>query len=608
MCEIPPTSWNNLNSFVVWSIVVTETSERCAYYGFRAILVLWFTIGLGYNENEAVAMFAMTTALAYGSPLLGAILADGGLGRYRTIFWFSLLYLVGLAFLTAAGYSSYSMNTPEAAYTEKPALARRLTFVGLLFACIGTGGIKPCVSAFGADQISLQNEDVSIQGRNYSVVATNPSTGTPFQEMKMERDTASSINQSLAVDTDDEYPERSKRIQEFFAIFYVGINIGALLAFVAIPMVRASWGFGAAFLFPTLFMALALGVFWSQRRKYKHGTSASSLMQMMRVCALLMYERLRRVCKRYCFHHHGNPLDNDQHPRLSDDASYSPQNPCNPHAAQSGSRFESSASTSRQPQPEDQIIRDASQCLHILPILSLLPIFWMLYDQQSSVWTLQAIRMDLKGLQPEQLNVLNTIEIIAFVPLFDRVVYPFLKKHGVWNALPLSRMKWGMFFASLAFVTSGMLEMYIQLQSEPNIVHIAWQIPQITLLSIGEVLLSVTGLEFAYAQAPPTAQAFILAVYCFMTTMGDALGALLYSGVFATMNVASAMMICALLMLFNMAIFSQVALVWKPFRSQGQDGPNHLAEDANLPPQEHDLHYSDSFVEMSRTSSIPHID
>ena len=56
------------------SILITETAERVAYYGFRAILVLFFTRSLHFQENTAISLFALTSAIAYLSPLIGAIL------------------------------------------------------------------------------------------------------------------------------------------------------------------------------------------------------------------------------------------------------------------------------------------------------------------------------------------------------------------------------------------------------------------------------------------------------------------------------------------------------------------------------------------------------
>jgi hypothetical protein len=62
---------------VILCILVAEVGERFCFFGFRAILTLYFVNELNYTEHGAVAYFAYTTALAYLSPVLGALLADG---------------------------------------------------------------------------------------------------------------------------------------------------------------------------------------------------------------------------------------------------------------------------------------------------------------------------------------------------------------------------------------------------------------------------------------------------------------------------------------------------------------------------------------------------
>jgi dipeptide/tripeptide permease len=131
-------------------------------------------------------------------------------------------------------------------------------------------------------------------------------------------------------------------------------------------------------------------------------------------------------------------------------------------------------------------------------------------------------------------------------------------------------MQYGMFLASVSFLVSGILENHIQQQPLES-VHVAWQIPQITILTVAEILLSVTGLEFAYAQAPPNTQASILALYLFMTALGDGLGAALYASVFSNWNLATAMLLCALVMLVNLGFFSIVAGRWKPYRRDKEE-------------------------------------
>src|SRR3569832_1690579 len=132
----------------------------------------------------------------------------------------------------------------------------------------------------------------------------------------------------------------------------------------------------------------------------------------------------------------------------------------------------------------DQQLDDAAQALHVMPIIAMLPIFWCLYDQQSSVWTLQATRMELNGLQPEQLNVVNPLEIMVLVPLFDRCIYPALEVRGV-DLRPLRRMSWGMILAAVSFVVSAVVEHVMQQREASGgpKVNVWWQLPQITILS-----------------------------------------------------------------------------------------------------------------------------
>ena len=112
---------------VICCILATEAGERFSYFGFRAILVLYFR-EVGYTEETAIALFAYVTCLAYLSPVLGALLADGKWGRYNTILRFGVLYLVGLSILSASALGNHPLPTQ-----------RIMAFVGLFFVCIGTG-------------------------------------------------------------------------------------------------------------------------------------------------------------------------------------------------------------------------------------------------------------------------------------------------------------------------------------------------------------------------------------------------------------------------------------------------------------------------------------
>jgi len=122
-------------------IVANEAAERFSYYGMRAILVVFMTQhlvdGSGVldvmSEEEAKGWFHLFASAVYFTPLLGALLADGLLGKYRTIILLSLVYCVG----------HFALAFDD----TRSGLA-----IGLGLIALGAGGIKPCVSSHLGDQ------------------------------------------------------------------------------------------------------------------------------------------------------------------------------------------------------------------------------------------------------------------------------------------------------------------------------------------------------------------------------------------------------------------------------------------------------------------------
>lgn len=554
--------WNRL----VLSILITETAERVAYFGLRAVLVLYFTHGLQFSESTAVSLCAATVALAYLSPLVGAVLADSTWGRFTTIWRFGVMYAIGLICLTWAAYGVPNYDSNAAGDEENQAeeiipatlsLERGLTFVGLFLVCTGTGGIKPCVSAFGADQVVMDDDDNDEEGDSSSSLdVVHKKVEDRFQD-----EDEDVVDPPISVAKEK---RKEERIREFFNSFYFSINVGALGSFALIPLVRANFGFGASFLIPTISMILALSIFRCHKDQYKHrkrSDSQQSLLDVLLVSFRILQERYFRTSFAMTFSSQGLGFG---HARIRGE-----------ETDDDDDEIECAAS-------HDQVYQDASKALHILPLMAFFPIFWMLYDQQGSVWTLQATRMSLHGLEPEQLQFLNPLEIMIFIPLFDLKIYPWLEQRG-FNIQPLRRMEYGMFLTAVSFAMSTVLELQIQHQP-PVSVSLLWQVPQITVLTVAEILLNVTGLEFAYSQAPPNMQALILALYLFMTAIGDGLAAVLYGSVFSYLSSATAMFVCAICMLINMCYFAVVARRWKPYNqlpdtTEGLElGPVHNME------------------------------
>jgi POT family proton-dependent oligopeptide transporter len=128
-------------------IVGNEAAERFSFYGMRAILVVFMTQYLVdssgapdvMSEAEAKGWYHLFVSAVYLTPLLGALLSDGLLGKYRTIILLSLLY--------CAGHAALALDD-----------TRWGLLAGLGMIALGAGGIKPCVSSHLGDQFGQSNQ------------------------------------------------------------------------------------------------------------------------------------------------------------------------------------------------------------------------------------------------------------------------------------------------------------------------------------------------------------------------------------------------------------------------------------------------------------------
>lgn len=127
-------------------IIGNELAERFSFYGMKCILIIFMTKYLvdstgklnPMSESEATYWYHMFTSAVYFTPILGAIVSDFFLGKYKTILLLSIIYCLG----------HFSLAIDETKWG--------LSF-GLVLISIGAGGIKPCVSAHVGDQFGKTN-------------------------------------------------------------------------------------------------------------------------------------------------------------------------------------------------------------------------------------------------------------------------------------------------------------------------------------------------------------------------------------------------------------------------------------------------------------------
>ncbi|GAB4153041.1 MAG: hypothetical protein Tsb009_29250 [Planctomycetaceae bacterium] len=376
-------------------IVGNEAAERFSFYGMNAILAIFMTkhlgVGIGQpdlmDKETATAWVHNFKSAAYFFPIIGAIVADWIFGKYRTIMGLSIVYCLGHGVLALM---EVDLNVPP----------REVLWWGLALIAVGSGGIKPCVSAHVGDQFGSKNKHL---------------------------------------------------LPRIFGWFYFSINLGSTVSTLLTPVLLNDERFGPAWAFgvPGVLMALATIVFWMGRKVFVHIPPS------------------------------GNQLFTE---------TFSPE----------GRRA----------------------IFNLIPLYAFVAMFWALFDQTASAWVLQAQHMDRvilgQEILPSQIQAVNPLLVMILIPIFSYGIYPFLGRF--FEVTPLRKIGIGLFVTIPAFALPGWIELQIQAGYQP---HIIWQVLAYVLMTMAEVMVSITALEFSYTQAPPKMKSFIMGLYLLSVAVGN---------------------------------------------------------------------------------------
>lgn len=373
-------------------IIGNELAERFSYYGMKTILVVFMTQYLmsrqgavePMSDADATTWYHYFSMANYFFPILGAILSDVLWGKYRTIMTLSLVYVLGHVALavddTRLGLS-----------------------IGLTLIAMGSGGIKPCVSAHVGDQFTK-------------------------------------INKNL--------------LEKIFGYFYFSVNLGAAASSLLTPVLLENYGPHLAFGVPGFLMLVATVVFYMGRKVFIAVPPVG--------------------WKQY---------------------------------------------------KNDVFSKQGKKAIVNLAIMYLfIAVFWSLFDQTGSSWVLQAEQMDkfvnlgfVKfELLASQIQAINPLMIMIFIPLFTSFLYPAINK--VFKLTPLRKIIIGMFIAGFSFGLLAIAQIQIIGGATPSIL---WQFFAYVILTAAEVMVSITGLEFSYTQAPNSMKSFIMGLWLLSISLGN---------------------------------------------------------------------------------------
>jgi POT family proton-dependent oligopeptide transporter len=157
----------------------------------------------------------------------------------------------------------------------------------------------------------------------------------------------------------------------------------------------------------------------------------------------------------------------------------------------------------------------------IVMVYVFVAVFWSLWDQSSGgSWTLQCEKMNLSffGLKllPSQVQTANPIFILLFIPLVNYVIYPAWGKF--MEVTPLRKIGVGLLLTAVSYLVIAHIQTLIDAGGRPTV---WWQFLAYVILTLGEAMVSITGLEFSYTQAPNKMKSAIMAAWLFTVSMGN---------------------------------------------------------------------------------------
>uniref|UniRef100_J3KWB9 Uncharacterized protein n=1 Tax=Oryza brachyantha TaxID=4533 RepID=J3KWB9_ORYBR len=508
-------------------ILANECCERLAYYGMSTNLVNYMKTRLGQESAIAANNVTNWSGTCYITPLIGAFLADAYMGRFWTIASFMIIYILGLALLTMASSVRGLVPACDGGTCHPTEAQTGVVFLALYLIALGTGGIKPCVSSFGADQF----------------------------------------------DENDEGEKRSK--SSFFNWFYFSINIGALVASSVLVYVQTHVGWGWGFGIPAVVMAVAVVSFFVGTPLYRHqrpgGSPVTRIAQVLVASARKWGVAVPADKSRL-----HETVDKESGIEGSRKLEHTEQFACLDRAAVETPE-DRAAGAGRSPWRLCTVtqVEELKSVLQRMGIGLVISIFSMLAAGVLDVIRLRAIaRHGLYGdkdivpisifwqvpqyfiigaaegntldasmgphfsIPAASLSIFDTLSVIAWVPVYDRLIVP------AGRALPgrprgftqLQRMGIGLVISIFSMLAAGVLDVISLraiarhgLYGDKDIVPISifWQVPQYFIIGAAEVFTFVGQLEFFYDQAPDAMRSMCSALSLTTVALGNYLSTLL---------------------------------------------------------------------------------
>ena len=294
---------------------------------------------------------------------------------------------------------------------------------------------------------------------------------------------AGAIKSCVSANVGDQFDHSNQHLMStIYSWFYFSINAGSMVSLFLIPLIYDKFGASWAFGVPGILMALATVIFFSGSKSYvKLPAKGINKANFVSVSFYAMIWSFRK--------------------KETGKAAWD--------YAEDKYGFEK--------------VDGIKAVWRIMAVFAFIPVFWSLWDMNSAEWVLQSTQLNLSlgifgwHILPSQIQTVNAVFLLVMIPLFNFLLYPLAEKLGL-KLTPLRKIGFGLLVTAFSFVIIALLQEKVDKGLHPSV---WWQILAYVILSAGEVLVSLVGLEYAYTQSPVSMKSTMTAIWYFTYSVGS---------------------------------------------------------------------------------------
>ncbi|KAL2320611.1 hypothetical protein Fmac_029580 [Flemingia macrophylla] len=475
-------------------ILANELCDRFAISGFHANMISYLTRQLNLPLVSASITLTNFNGSANFTPLIGAFIADSFAGRFWTIIVASIIYELGLVVITISATVPHlhppscptQVNCIEASSSQLWIL-----YISLILISLGTGGIRPCVVAFSADQFDMTKKGV--ESRKWNI----------------------------------------------FNWYFFCVGLASLSAFTIVVYIQENMGWGWGFGIPSIAMLLSIIVFVLGSPLYKtvkpHGSPLVRLAQVV-VAAVKKRKKALPEDDKLLYQNReidalisleGRLLHTDQFKCLDKGAIVTDEEVRDPNATPNLWEL---VTVHR--------VEELKSIIRMLPIWASGILIVTATSSQHSFMIQQARTMDRHlshsfQIPPASMSIFNVLTLTVGVVLYERLFVPLARRftRNPSGITCLQRMGVGFAFSIIATLVSALVEIkrksvaskhhLLDTPSATIPISVFWLVPQYCLYGVVEVFMFVGHLEFLYDQSPESMRSTAAALYCITTAIGN---------------------------------------------------------------------------------------